>query len=225
MIGGYFREDEEKNIPQLMGALPQEIKWQGWEVYLRKNLDEYFKSMNKSQKIIMDFVVFFPLFYFIIPALFSCIYFIYLFLCCHSNSILPTVIEIFFILIDLFCVLILSLYFHRARRKYTLYLFSWDNVPGNDGERLLRFLRDDLDIGWAENAEIIKSDDGKIINIVKDENSAEITIAVKKKKATLKISDGRTHELKVKKEDDKLNIYYTLRGCPTIQKCQEKKDK
>lgn len=115
MIGRYLREDEEKNIPQLLGALPQEIKWLGWEVYLRKNLNEYFKSMNKSQKNIMDFVVFFPVFYFIIPALFSCIYFIYL--CCYSNIMLPTVIEISFILIDLFCVLILLLYLHRAIKK------------------------------------------------------------------------------------------------------------
>jgi len=80
MIGVYLREDEEKNIPQLMGALPQEIKWLGWEVYLRKNLDVYFKPMNKSQKIILDYVVFFPMFYFVIPSLSSCFYLIYL--CC-----------------------------------------------------------------------------------------------------------------------------------------------
>jgi preprotein translocase subunit YajC len=87
------------------------------------------------------------------------------------------------------------------------YLFSWDNVPGNDSEVLLRFLRDDLDIGWAGNAEIHKSNGGKIIRIFKAENSAEITIDEKKEKATLKISDGRTHTLKVKKENGKLNIY------------------
>ena len=87
------------------------------------------------------------------------------------------------------------------------YLFSWDNVPGTDSEILLRFLRDDLDIGWAENAAIRKSDDGETIRIFKDENSAEIMIEEKKEKATLKISDGGTYDLKVKKEDGKLNIY------------------
>jgi len=87
------------------------------------------------------------------------------------------------------------------------YLFSWDNVPGNDSERLLRFLRDDLNIGWVENAEILKSDDSKIIRIFKDENSAEIMIDEKKGKATLKIGDDRTHNLQVKKEGSKLNIY------------------
>ena len=86
-----------------------------------------------------------------------------------------------------------------------IYSFSWDNVPGNDSEILLRFLKDNLRIGWAENAEIHKSDDGTIC-IFKDKNSANIMIDKKKKKATLKISDGRTHDLKVKKKHGKLSI-------------------
>ena len=92
----------------------------------------------------------------------------------------------------------------------SLYLFSWDNVPGNDSEKLISFLRDDIDIGWAENVKIRKLDDGKTIHISKDKNSAEILIDEKKEKATLKISSGRTHDLKVKKENGKLNIYESL---------------
>lgn len=84
---------------------------------------------------------------------------------------------------------------------------SWDNVPGDDNEKLINFLKDEFDIDWAENAEISKSNDGTTINISKDENSVEIMMGAKKEKATLKISDGRTHDLKVKKEDDKLYIY------------------
>jgi hypothetical protein len=87
------------------------------------------------------------------------------------------------------------------------YLFSWENVPGDDSDRLLRFLVDDLGIDWAENAEIHKSDDGKTIRIFKDENSAEIKIDEEQEKATLKISDGRTHDLKVKSENGKLKLY------------------
>jgi hypothetical protein len=86
-------------------------------------------------------------------------------------------------------------------------LFSWDNVPGADSESLLKFFMDDLDIGWAENAEISKSYDGKTIYISKDKNSAEIIINKEKEKAILKISDGKTHDLKVKKVDGQLNIY------------------
>jgi len=87
------------------------------------------------------------------------------------------------------------------------YLFSWDTVPGNDSDIFLKFLRNDLDIDWTQNAEISKSDDDKTICIIKDESSAEIVIDEKKEKATLKISDGRTCSLQVKKEGVKLNIY------------------
>lgn len=86
-------------------------------------------------------------------------------------------------------------------------LFNWDNVPGNDSKKLIRFLRCDLDIGWAKDAEICKSDDGKTISISIGENSAEITIDKRQEKATLKINDGAPHYLKVKKENDKLNAY------------------
>lgn len=82
------------------------------------------------------------------------------------------------------------------------------NVPGNDSERLLKFLKDDLNIGWAENAEISKSKDGKTLHIFKDENLAEITIDEEKEKATLKISEVRTYDLKVKKENGKLEISF-----------------
>ena len=100
------------------------------------------------------------------------------------------------------------------------YFFSWDNVPGNDSEKLLRFLRDNFDIVWAENTEIHKSDDGKTIRVFTDENSVEIMIDEEKEKATLKIGDGRTHDLTVKKENDKLNIYFkpTYRNIKPIVK-------
>jgi ATP-dependent 26S proteasome regulatory subunit/formylmethanofuran dehydrogenase subunit D len=91
--------------------------------------------------------------------------------------------------------------------KMDRFLFGWDDVPGYYSERLLMFLREDCDIDWAENAEIRKSDDGKTVRIFKDENSAELMIE-KKEKAILKISDGRTHFLKVKEEDGKLYIWH-----------------
>ena len=94
----------------------------------------------------------------------------------------------------------------KTRSGYE-YLFSWDNVLGSDSEKLRMLLSYDLDIDWAKNAKIRKSDDGKTIRIFKDKNSAGIMIDEKKGKATLKISDGRTYDLKVKKEKGKLNIY------------------
>lgn len=92
-------------------------------------------------------------------------------------------------------------------KKGFLYLFSWDNVPGTDSEKLQSLLMDKFRVDWAENADISKSDDGKTILISKDENSAEIVMDVMKENVTLKLSDGRTRGLKVKMENGKRNIY------------------
>lgn len=91
-----------------------------------------------------------------------------------------------------------------------LYLFSWDNVPGDDSERLLRFLREDLNTDWVENAEISKSNDDKTIRIFKDDNFAEIFIDDNMKNATLKTDNGEIHHLNVKEENGMLNIYNDL---------------
>lgn len=88
------------------------------------------------------------------------------------------------------------------------YVFSWDNIPEDDSERLLKYLRDAHDINWTESTTIDKSDDGKTICIFNnDENSAKIMVDEAEESATLEISDGRTHNLTVGKEDGKLNIY------------------
>jgi len=88
-----------------------------------------------------------------------------------------------------------------------VYLFSWDNATGSDRKRILRFLRDDLNIGWVEDVEIHKDDDSKTISIIKDKNSVKIMVSAKKKKAIIETSNGITYDLKVNEEYGKLNIY------------------
>ncbi len=90
------------------------------------------------------------------------------------------------------------------------YLFCWDDVLGNDSERLIKFLKDDLKIEWMENAEIKKSDDGKVITVAKDKNSLELELNEKENNVTLKISGGRTYEYILKEENSKINIYKKL---------------
>jgi len=87
--------------------------------------------------------------------------------------------------------------------------FTWNNVPGVDNENLKNFLRKEFGIDWTKDAKITKSDDCMIIHIFTDDHSAEIIMDENEKKAILKIRDGETHNLKVKKEDDKLNIYFS----------------
>ena len=86
-------------------------------------------------------------------------------------------------------------------------LFGWDDIPGKDSEKLVSYLREDRDIGWVVSTNIRKSDDGKAIHISEDENLIKITIDDKKEKGTLEIGNARICDLKVKKENDKLNIY------------------
>jgi len=86
------------------------------------------------------------------------------------------------------------------------FLFSWGNVTQKVDGRLLSFLRADLNLEWAENAEISK-EEGNTIRISKGGNSAEITICDDGKKACIKVSDDTTYDLKLKNEDGKQNIY------------------
>ncbi len=91
--------------------------------------------------------------------------------------------------------------------KENLFLFSWNNVPGKDNKKLLEYFNGDLGINWVECADICKSDDDKTIRIFKDEKSIEIIINKNEMKAILIISDNRTYDLEIKKENGKLNIY------------------
>lgn len=101
-----------------------------------------------------------------------------------------------------------------GRIKHRKFLFSWDDVPGNDSERLKRYLKYDHDIGWEKSAKIHKSDDGETIFFaVAGKIPAEIIIDKKREKATLEISDGITQSLYVKKEKGKVNIYKRLTNC------------
>ncbi|MCD4768843.1 MAG: hypothetical protein K8R35_01585 [Bacteroidales bacterium] len=112
--------------------------------------------------------------------------------------------------------------FESIKKLLVGYFFDWDNLPGIDSERLLRYLKNDCNIdwaeraeiyklrsviGWVENVEILKSNAKRTIRIFKDKDSAEMMIDENEEEATLKISDGRTYEFKVKRKNDRLEIY------------------
>lgn len=90
--------------------------------------------------------------------------------------------------------------------KEIMDVIRWDNIPGNDSELLLKFIRDEYDINWSENATISKSNDSMTIFISTDEHSAEIIMDESDEEATLKTDDGRTYKLMIVKEDGELCI-------------------
>ncbi|MEE8358811.1 MAG: DNA topoisomerase subunit B [Candidatus Hydrothermarchaeales archaeon] len=88
-----------------------------------------------------------------------------------------------------------------------LYLFSWNKVPGEDTPRLKKFLRDDFDANWVENADIVKTKDNKTIVVSSDKNSAEITLNEEGNKVALKINAKTYDDYLAEKEDGELKIY------------------
>lgn len=82
------------------------------------------------------------------------------------------------------------------------YLFSWNDIPGNDNEKLIGFLKHEL-----TTARIEKINDGKIIRIFFENNSISLELNDEKTKVNLKINDVVTDELIVNQKNDRLNIY------------------
>ena len=95
-----------------------------------------------------------------------------------------------------------------------MYLFSWNDVPGDDNDRLLNFLKDNLKLEWVEDAEIKKSKDGKGITVTKGKNSLRFKLNKKKNNIKLELGGCETHKYLLRKEDGKLNIYYELYDVP-----------
>lgn len=89
--------------------------------------------------------------------------------------------------------------------------FDWDNIPGKESTRFIRFLKDDLEINWLENNNIIITNNIKTIRFVSEEKSVEISLDESKQEALLRINDGqafnRFYNLKLKKEKGKFSIY------------------
>lgn len=102
----------------------------------------------------------------------------------------------------------LDLYLEITGKIIFLYIFSWENVLDCDKKRLLDYLKKDLDMDWAEDAEIKKSDDDKSVYISKGDFWVEIILNEKRESAVLKSNNGRNIKLFTRYDDNNnlLNI-------------------
>ncbi len=87
------------------------------------------------------------------------------------------------------------------------YLFNWDEIPGDDDERLKYFLNQYFKSEWIKRANFEKIDDGTTIRLSVGKKSLLLRLNEKKTKVNLEIDDGRTYELAMKIENGKLNVY------------------
>jgi DNA-binding response OmpR family regulator len=87
------------------------------------------------------------------------------------------------------------------------FLFSWNDIPGNDNDRLRDFLKQNYGINWVRVAKIEKMEYDKTIRVSFEKNCISLSLNIEKTKVNLAIDDGRTTEFIVKIESGKLNVY------------------
>jgi len=88
------------------------------------------------------------------------------------------------------------------------YLFSWDEIPGNDTERLIDFISQKFNIDWVKTAKIEKINKGNVISITNEKKILSLRLNNEKIMVNLNIDDGRMDKFNVKTENGKINIYH-----------------
>lgn len=154
-----------------------------------------------------------------------------------------TLLELFAWLCDMLIYRINQIPEENYRRFLELtgieYLFSWEEVPGKDEDRLREFLVESYDVRWVRAAKIEKSDDKKTITLSAGANSSMpdtgstvvLNLVLKlndqKNKVTMTFADGRAYGFAVKSKDgqldDQLVVYETIREI-SVGECRQSPD-
>lgn len=85
-------------------------------------------------------------------------------------------------------------YFHRVNINESIneYCFNWDEVPGNDSQRIIDFLKDKRNLDYTGSAIIEKSIDGQTVTIT--ENSISVSLKLNNdKNALILLEDGKEY--------------------------------
>lgn len=87
------------------------------------------------------------------------------------------------------------------------YVFSWNDVPGNDETRLKEYLKKRYNLDWINNAKIEKTNGSKVINLISDNKYVSLQIQETELDINLTINDGRTDKFIWMAENSKQNVY------------------
>jgi len=100
-----------------------------------------------------------------------------------------------------------SIYMRDNTERVYEYLFSWDNVPGNESQSFITYLKNDMGIDWVDNAQIVKTNDNETIRVFTYKNSLEFTLEDNKSKILTAIgSDSYYDSKKIKNENGKICV-------------------
>ncbi len=87
------------------------------------------------------------------------------------------------------------------------FVFSWTKVPGTDDDRLKEYLGKRYNIDWIYRAGIVKSEDGKTIDISQEDSILSLALNDDESEVLLKIDNITTDKFIAKMENGNLNIY------------------
>jgi hypothetical protein len=97
---------------------------------------------------------------------------------------------------------------HRFSRN--MYLFSWNNIPGNDNWRLIGFFKKRFGVNWVTTAKIEKIDDGKTIKLSSKNHYLYLKLDDKRIEVSIEIDNNKTNKLIAITENSRLNIYNNI---------------
>lgn len=86
------------------------------------------------------------------------------------------------------------------------YLFTWDEISGDNNGEFQKNLRNILGIDWIKDAKIEKIND-KTVRVYTEKNSLSLILNEKKTRVSLKGDDVRNCEIIAETKNDMLNIY------------------
>lgn len=95
------------------------------------------------------------------------------------------------------------------------YLFSWNEIPGDDSDRLINFLKENYGFDWITKEKTEKLKDGKTIILSNEQKSISLKLNTERTEVNLKIDDGKKCKVITKfiakTVNGKLNIYISFR--------------
>lgn len=87
------------------------------------------------------------------------------------------------------------------------YLFSWNEIPGNDSDKLLDFLKSNYGVDWIKTPKIEKTDNSKTITITVEKNIISLNLNNENTELNLIIDNDKNYKFIVTTVNGKLNIY------------------
>lgn len=86
-------------------------------------------------------------------------------------------------------------------------VFSWEMIPGEDNEGLLKFLSEIPGLEWTRTAKLDKIDEDKTIKAYAEEKSILLKLNEKRTEVILEINGNVAEKFSAKMEMEKLNVY------------------